>query len=76
MDDTMKFTYNGKHCAITYNKQMKEFCVVIYTDGEYLFPERTVGLFQVDRFSKSQQMTAFHVANRHILQNFIQRKVA
>lgn len=71
MEDRMKFTYNGKHCAITYEKTRKEFYVTIYKDEEYLFSENAIGLFHVDRFSKSQQMTAYHVANRHILSNYI-----
>lgn len=76
MADIMKFNYNNKPCAITYDSYQKEFCVAIYKDEEYLFTERVIGLFHVDRFSKGQQMTAFHVANRHILKDYIQREVS
>lgn len=67
----LKFWFNGKHCAILYDNKQKEFSVAIYEDEKYMFIETIVGLFHVERFSKSQQMTAYHVANRHILTNLI-----
>ena len=36
MADMMKFNYNNRPCAITYNSYQKEFCVAIYKDAEYL----------------------------------------
>lgn len=71
MENKLKFTYREKHCAIDYDKNKKEFSVVIYTDETCLHIERKIGLFHVERFSKSQQTTAFHVANRIVLHQFI-----
>ena len=67
----MNFTFNGRHCSIVYDKISKEFSVVVYKDKELTHVERSVGLFHVDRFSESQLMTAYHVANRHVLHNWI-----
>lgn len=78
MKKRMNFTFNGRHCSIVYDKISKEFSVVVYKDSVVVYKdkelthvERSVGLFHVDRFSESQLMTAYHVANRHVLHNWI-----
>lgn len=63
----MEFTFRGVKCVVFYEEDKKEFYVAVYKKPDSLFATQLVGLFQVERFSKSQLMTAYQVANRHVL---------
>lgn len=67
MNEKGEFTYSGKSCGIVYDN--KKFYIAVYKDDERLFTEKYEYLFPVPKFSKGQQLIAFHVANMHILPN-------
>lgn len=69
MEKERRFTYKDKHCTVNYLAERKCFMLYVYRDEdrtEAIFAE---DLFPVERFSKSYLVTAFHVANRHVLPN-------
>lgn len=69
MNEKGEFTYNGQNCGIVYDN--KKFFVATYKDNERLFTDKLEYLFPVPKFSKGQQLVAFHVANLHVLPNLI-----
>lgn len=69
MNEKGEFTYNGKFCGVVYDN--KKFYIAVYKDDERLVTEKFEYLFPVPKFSKGQQLIAFHVANIHILPNLI-----
>ncbi len=71
MDKKREFMYKGVPCTVSYDSLQKEFYLLTYSDNERVNVDYVINLFPVDRFSKSQLDTAFHVANRHVLPNLI-----
>lgn len=67
MNEKGEFTYKGKFCGIVYDN--KKIYVAVYEDSERLLTEKLEYLFPVSKFSKGQQLVAFHVANLHVLPN-------
>lgn len=69
MNKKREFNYNGKPCAIVYND--KKFYIAVYKDEKRLITEKLEYLFPVPRFSKGQELIAYHVANLHVLPNLL-----
>lgn len=67
----IEFTFRNVRCIVFYDEYKKEFCVSVYKEADSIHATRLIGLFHVDRFSKSQLKTAVHVANRHVLPKVI-----
>lgn len=67
MNKEGRFRYNELSCAIAYLN--KKFYLQIFKNEDYQKVEKVVGLFPVHKFSKSQEETAFHVANLLVLPN-------
>lgn len=70
MNEKGEFTYKGKPCGIVYDN--KKFYIAIYKDNERLSTEKLKYLFPVPKFSKGQQLIAFHVVNLHVLPNLFE----